>query len=171
MKIKSLTVTHTKFVFLYKCTRALSHMPMCHVRVDSVVCNQQISCVNIVGEYMHWLTTDCIIIALQAMYHIWGAICVKIVLFIYIVVVCRVVEHQHRWHMKKKQRNSVWNLFSLSFVPRLRPCQVIGYDAAVHLQISTDYLRESCMTILQVTCRQQQSTSRQHNRSKCLIDT
>ena len=30
-------------------------------------------------------------------------------------------------------------------------CQVVGYDASVHLQISTDYLRESYMTILQVT--------------------
>ena len=32
-------------------------------------------------------------------------------------------------------------------------CQFIGYDASVHLQISTDYLRESCMTTLEVTYR------------------
>ena len=39
----------------------------------------------------------------------------------------------------------------------VEPCSVsyqfIGYDAPVHLQISTDYLRERCMTTLEVTYR------------------
>ena len=39
------------------------------------------------------------------------------------------------------QKNSVWN-----------PVQShVKLLASVHLQISTDYIRESCMTILQVT--------------------
>ena len=138
MQIKSLTVTHTKFFFLYKCTCALSHMPMCHIRVDSVVCNQKISCVNIADGVhalaYHRLHNHCIASHVPYM---GRHLCQNSVIYIYIVVVCRVVEHQHCWHI----------------VPRLCPCQVIGNDAAVHLQISTDYLRESCMTILQVTYR------------------
>ena len=74
---------------------------------------------------MHWLTTDCIIIALQAMYHIWGAICVKIVLFIYIVVVCRVVEHQHRWHMKKNRGIQYGTCSVLALYPGSVPVKLL----------------------------------------------
>ena len=42
---------------------------------------------------------------------------------------------------------------SVSPCTQALPRQVICCDAAVHLQISSDYLRESCMAILQVTYR------------------
>ena len=73
----------------------------------------------------HRLHNHCIIIALQAMYHIWGAICVKIVLFIYIVVVCRVVEHQHHWHMKKNRGIQYGTCSVLALYPGSVPVKLL----------------------------------------------